>query len=97
VSCQVSLVVVLTAVALIQETSQDFNQVFLLVLVVTPLNTHQEGNATPLVLENAVNQQERVGDEHLLSLDLLDDLEEQSDVLLCLVFLEKGRNQRENW
>jgi hypothetical protein len=70
VGCEVFLVIVLVA-ALVQEGCEYADQVFFLFFLVTPLDPHQILNSASVVLQDAVNQQQSVSDECLVSLHLL--------------------------
>lgn len=71
-----------------QEAVQDSNEVDVLLLVLALLNVDKELNAASVVLENSIDDQKGQSDCLGLSLDFLDDLEEQTDVVLSIVFLE---------
>ncbi len=59
---------------------------FLLILAL--LNTHKELNSTPIVFQNSIDDEQGKGHNLCISLDSLDNLEEKTDVFLCLVFLK---------
>jgi hypothetical protein len=73
--------------ALIEEAGEDANEVFLLLLLVTPLDRDEVLNPAAVVLQDAVDQQQCEGYQLLLALHLLYDLEEQTDVVFWLPVL----------
>ena len=63
------------------------DQVLPSVLVLAVLDVIQVLNATASLLQDAINQEERVGHQFCITLCSSHDLEEQSEVVLSLIFL----------
>ncbi len=59
----------------------------MLLLVLALLNCNKELNSAPIVFQNSIDNKEGKGHNLVISLDSFDDLEEQSNVILCLGFL----------
>ena len=75
-----------------EEAVQVCNQVFFLLLLVTALDVDKPHYATPLVFKNAIDQQESHCHELRVSLNFLDNFEEESEQVFCVSFLQYTLN-----
>jgi hypothetical protein len=60
----------------------------MLLLVLTLLNAHKELNSASIVFQNSIDDEQGKGDNFWVSLDSFDNLEEKTDIVLCLGFLK---------
>jgi hypothetical protein len=70
-----------------QERVQDSNKILSLFLLVATLYIDEVLNAGALLLQHSIDEQESEGNKLGLTLDFLDNLKQQTDILLSAIFL----------